>query len=562
MELANYLARQYRIYLEKRPYDNWREEYEQICTRIANLANRLQHNNKDAFDSACHAIGEEPTSCLREILYSRVNGVASLGQGGISTQTFDALISDADFWPVFVQAVRLATVGHDDDAIKRVYSNIQAWMERFCNTQNANRFPAVINRLFAGCLPGRVSTSAAPGKFSELISNLAANGVQPISADGWIEQNLNLLHKLDDGIDGQQLQDNDPYHRSMLFWWLYETGGGWQEPQIIYYGSPGTGKTFKARELAQKRINAWREAHRGIEEGVYRLIQFHPSFAYEDFIEGIRPHGTTNGQLQLGLVDGVFKYFCRQAARWEIEFYKKKATPLTQTTTVSELPKDIDQAPWQFIIGLPANEKIVDHLPPYVFVIDEINRAELSRVLGETMYSLEYRGYEGKVQTQYSGLVRAASDSGAFLFDDKANYFFVPQNVFMVGTMNVIDRSVEAFDFALRRRFRWIELEFDQTAIREMLGDWDEAALARIIGRFHALNESIEAEPYLGRDYRIGHAYAKYLVDYSGPGGTTEALRFLWRNHLEPLIKEYLRGVGRAASTEEKIEGFRSKFLG
>jgi 5-methylcytosine-specific restriction enzyme B len=458
--------------------------------------------------------------------------------------------------------VRLAAVGHDEDGVKTAYFDIEAWMERFCNTQNANRFPAVINRLFAGCFPGRVSTFAAAAKFSELLSNLAANGVQPVPGDGWVEQNLNLLHTLNVGMDAQQLQGDDRYHRSMLFWWLYETGGGWQEPQIVYYGSPGTGKTWKAKELADKRIKAWREAHPGINEGEYRLIQFHPSFAYEDFIEGIRPSGTATGQLQLSLVDGVFKQFCRRAGRWEIEFYKKKATPLTATTTIAELPNDLDPNLWQFTIGFPAGEKIVDHLPPYVFVIDEINRAELSRVLGEVMYSLEYRGCEGKLQTQYSGLVRAASDSGAFFFDNNANYFFVPQNIFVVGTMNVIDRSVEAFDFALRRRFRWIELEFDQAAIREMLADWGEDAIARIIRRFQSLNESIEAEPYLGRDYRIGHAYAKFLIDYSGPGGTTEALRFLWRNHLEPLIKEYLRGVGRAARTDEKIEGFRSKFLG
>jgi hypothetical protein len=86
MELANYLASQYRLYLEKQPYANWREDYEEICAIIANLANGIQSNDKDAFDSACHAIGEDPTSCLRTILYSRVNGVASVGQGGISAR--------------------------------------------------------------------------------------------------------------------------------------------------------------------------------------------------------------------------------------------------------------------------------------------------------------------------------------------------------------------------------------------------------------------------------------------------------------------------------------------
>ena len=159
-------------------------------------------------------------------------------------------------------------------------------------------------------------------------------------------------------------------------------------------------------------------------------------------------------------------------------------------------------------------------------------------------------------------LVNSATDQGAFLFEKGQNYFFVPHNIYIIGTMNVIDRSVEAFDFALRRRFRWIELKFDKMALRQILHTWDDSELDELIGSFEELNSAIAEEAYLGPDYRIGHAYAKFILDYSGAGGTNSALNFLWWNHLEPLLKEYLRGRGRADAVQEKIEAFRGKFMG
>ena len=139
---------------------------------------------------------------------------------------------------------------------------------------------------------------------------------------------------------------------------MYETGGGWQKFQIIYYGSPGTGKTWKAKQLASRRVEAWREAHHGVAEGDHRLVQFHPSFAYEDFIEGIRPTGTAGGQIPMKLVDGVFERILRRAARWEIEFYQKKATPLTITTTIGKSPNNRDPSFGNLLTTFPLMRKL------------------------------------------------------------------------------------------------------------------------------------------------------------------------------------------------------------
>ena len=437
-------------------------------------------------------------------------------------------------------------------------------MEEFRVEQQANRFPALVNRFFSGCLPGRVTTIAAEAKCGELLSAIEANQFPEFQDTIWISLNLNLLQSLDRGIGEAQPQDDTPFRRSIFFWWLYENASGAQERQIIFFGSPGTGKTWEARRIADLHITAWQQRHGSSREGDKAIVQFHPSYAYEDFIEGIRPVGIKQGQIQLELTDGVFKRFCRKAARWEIDYFKRTSQPITSKTTIADLPNTADQGLWSFVTGLDKTEKVVDHLPPYFFIIDEINRAELSRVLGEIMYSLEYRGFDpnNKIKTQYSGLVREIDAQGTFLFIENENYFFIPHNVFLVGTMNVIDRSVEAFDFALRRRFRWIELNFNEVALREILKELSEADVNQAIQRFKSLNEGIEEESYLGRDYRIGHAYGKYLVDYAGPGGSKGALRFLWQNYLEPLLEEYFRGMGRAEKIEEKIRAFRTRFLG
>ena len=169
------------------------------------------------------------------------------------------------------------------------------------------------------------------------------------------------------------------------------------------------------------------------------MVQFHPSFDYSDFVEGIRP-AKVQGDDKMSFVrmDGVFKKFCRNV----IEKGDKNKN--------------------------------------YYFIIDEINRADLSKVFGELMYCLEenYRGEENKIQTQYSNLDTYEMEDGVAIplkkrkdkDKDKAkdvfeDGFYIPDNVIIIGTMNDIDRSVDTFDFALRRRFRWVNVDVDTTLL-------------------------------------------------------------------------------------------------
>jgi len=166
----------------------------------------------------------------------------------------------------------------------------------------------------------------------------------------------------------------------------------------------------------------------------------------------------------------------------------------------------------------------------FVFVIDEINRGEISKIFGELFFSIDpsYRGKKGAVKTQYSNL-----------HDNEREVFFVPENVFIIGSMNDIDRSVESFDFAMRRRFTWVEITAEQSADNMNLPDEAKNKMAN-------LNEQISLIEGLNNSYHIG---AAYFLDSNGI--PREDFNLIWDFRIEPLLKEYLRGF---PDGEERIE--------
>lgn len=260
--------------------------------------------------------------------------------------------------------------------------------------------------------------------------------------------------------------------------------------QLILTGAPGTGKTYAAKQFVERQLG-----NDYVNSPQYGFVQFHPSYDYTDFVEGIRPI-EQNGEVRFVKTDGIFKEFCRKAA--EDEFENK-----------------------------------------YFFVIDEVNRADLSKVFGELMYSLDtdYRGPENKIKTQYHNM--RTFNQGNDIFSDG---FYIPRNVFIIGTMNDIDRSVESFDFALRRRFRWINIKAN-SVVEEILNSmWNDPVFPGILERIINLNDVISGE--IGRklgideNYHIGPAYFK------DPGGLDfdQYLRYIWDTRIEPLLKEYVRG--------------------
>lgn len=172
------------------------------------------------------------------------------------------------------------------------------------------------------------------------------------------------------------------------------------------------------------------------------------------------------------------------------------------------------------------------------FIIDEINRGEMSKIFGELFFSIDpgYRGVAGKVRTQYANMLNSPN-----IFDDVCEekesfgHFFVPENVYIIGTMNDIDRSVESMDFAMRRRFAFKEIKASERI--EMLDDLKCGKKEESVARMTSINNAIEKVPGLSSAYHIGPAYFLKLDNYEGD------FDLLWEYHIEGIVKEYLRGI-------------------
>ena len=404
---------------------------------------------------------------------------------------------------------------------------------------------------------------------------------------------------------------------------------------IILHGAPGTGKSYLAKQIAAYIIsNKQTDNYSNLTEDQKQqveFVQFHPSYDYTDFVEGLRPVIDDNGAMSFELRDGVFKTFVDRAREnyqaatviegesvdvnsiqnamnqffSEIEFgrqefntdkkksrfiidsiddnnkYVKIFVPGNQTcknvrVKISEIRKMLESDKDLTLQDIHEKfgrkyqrqedsyslsiyneiKKLINKKPhdksqkteekKYVFIIDEINRGEISKIFGELFYSIDpgYRGKSGEIKTQYSNL-----------HDDPNEKFFIPDNVYIIGTMNDIDRSVDSFDFAMRRRFRFIEITAeDSKRMLSLIGSESERSEA--MRKMDAVNNLIYDTPELGRNYQIGAAYFLKLRE---GGMTTDKL---WDDYLEPLLHEYVRGLGNENDFMEKLEneyGYNSK---
>lgn len=283
-----------------------------------------------------------------------------------------------------------------------------------------------------------------------------------------------------------------------------------RKKNIIFTGAPGTGKTYSVEKYVNEQNSEQLDSICSYSSWYFKFVQFHGSYDYTDFVEGLRPI-ERGEQMVFVRMDGTFKALCREAAEAEKE--NGEETPI------------------------------------YYFVIDEINRAELSKVFGELMYCFEKRGSDHKVQTQYHNLPTYIKKEGVIeklskdddIFKDG---FYVPENVVIIGTMNDIDRNVETFDFALRRRFDWIPIkanDFMETSLGSMLDDEDISKdLAQRAINMNAVISGESGKRFgLNEDYHIGPAYFK---DYDKNKSMDENLDDIWKRNIEPILREYIRG--------------------
>lgn len=313
--------------------------------------------------------------------------------------------------------------------------------------------------------------------------------------------------------------------------------------QVILTGAPGTGKTFGVKKYIESMVSVDKNMdEKSLKDEVKRrsrVVQFHSSYDYTDFIEGMKPvqlknKDNTNEANTFVKVDGVFKSLCREAAE---EKNKNKT---------------------------------------FYICIDEINRADLSRVFGELMYCFEYRGEDNRIQTQYANLPTYEINKEGFAVkmenDVFSGGFYVPENVVIIGTMNDIDRSVESFDFALRRRFVWYNVKANdvmEDVMKEMYKDKElktqlsDKDVEKIIESAKALNNYMTDEGVklgLNEDYHIGPALYKPFSK-KGVGDVATHLENCWDRRIENTLHEYCRGRN-VEVVNNFIKGCRTALLG
>ena len=415
---------------------------------------------------------------------------------------------------------------------------------------------------------------------------------------------------------------------------------------LILNGSPGTGKTYLAKQVAAQIIYDGNVPDNFEEDTKFMkqsgFVQFHPSYDYTDFVEGLRPtRPNKDGNIGFERKDGIFKEFCKKAIsanndskRLPIELESERETADNQSPFLKayqKLLQDIDShqavlysdfrpskmteinilvvnggiqyatgggfrdaqpiyirklfeyyyshgifdiknerfndfveiigntLDYSYYRGIVqglldrtdrgATTKVplsnlhvdwdkdynVDLSPqPYIFIIDEINRGEISKIFGELFFSIDpgYRGVKGKVQTQYQNLITED--------DPFKDGFFIPENVYIIGTMNDIDHSVECMDFAMRRRFTFKEITAEESARNMELG-------AEATERMMSLNDAISEIEGFNSSFHIGAAYFKGVDDFDA----------LWELKLAGLLKEYLRGMPDA---EESLEALKKAY--
>ena len=570
--------------------------------------------------------------CKYLVLKSSNNGISGINWG-LSNDEYDKILNNwEEFESVFNNIARAKIISKEE------YNKIIGMIKNL----TGKNYELIVNRVIGALLPGVVSTFPKAEIFYEHLTFVKEKFPElPEITNDWLTDNLNFFKFCKAKVKFQDENHISGFLGVLSKYCKDKTSQGetqMENPQnklisetknllkntknLILTGAPGTGKTYLAKQIAKSM---------GCTDNEIGFVQFHQSYDYTDFVEGLRPvQNDSDNQIGFERKDGVFKEFCGKALKSVFydsnenvdnfeECWKKLVDELDENNFVIiplisgkgdfrvELNEygtglanrtyendDFQKGNWiqgkskffskdqlyniyQGLPGTPAGghdnyrKAVIEYMKKnlglmdykksettyetkknFVFIIDEINRGEVSKIFGELFYCVDpgYRGERGRINTQYQNLI----SGGEF-----QKGFFIPENVYIIGTMNDIDRSVESMDFAFRRRFAWKEITADNT--QYMLDEVEKDGV--IYGfssdiaeeskeRMDRLNDEISKVPELNSAYHIGASYFLKLKNYEGD--SDNGFQSLWNYHLKGILEEYLRGNPEKADLMKKLK--------
>ena len=486
----------YKKLIANRDYLWEHDTYKDLYDKVKKIRERIKSGE---------GLSHNDNDFLNQLVFKKEhNGVCSAGQSILSNADFQLLIQNEIFLSSLEQLI-LTPNQENFEKLGNVWSSI-------ATTGN----PLRVNRVAAACTL-EVSSTVKDDSFNTVFDRLAKQGIIiPKDEDkkNWFSKNAFLMkHIYDEFHDELGRGETDEFYLSIFIWQLYAK---WDEnfrsnimkdkitellkwkKQVILQGPPGTGKTYIAKQIARELCESDEPGER------WKIIQFHPAYAYEDFVRGIVAN-TVGEQISYDVENKMLAKFAVKAS------------------------EDPDNA--------------------YILIIDEINRANLPAVLGELIYALEYR--DEKVSSIYALEYRDEKVSAVYEYEGKRE-IVLPKNLHIIGTMNTADRSIGNIDYAIRRRFAFVEMQANPDIIEDEAAKVLFAKVKQLFYKDGGKKSDFISPDFEPGDMMIGHSY--FLLDSENSEEPAEQLQKRLEYEIKPILREYVRDGILLDTASDKIE--------